>query len=144
MCNVGTDFFCMVVRHSHLIEDALQRTRSKHFSPSKRILVSTVYQDILFWWCKIAELVSADVPLDVLKAVYVHLFIQVEFTGEEGTDTGGLRREFFRLLRTDMSGAYLIWWISTQHLGPTGIYIIICIMNVWSANVVRWPSNLSC
>ena len=55
---------------------------------------------------------SADVPLDVLKAVYVHLFIQVEFTG---TDTGGLRREFFRLLTTDMSGAYLNSFGGFQH-----------------------------
>ena len=39
-CNVSADFFTMVVRRSHLLEDALNRTRSKHFSPSKTIYVS--------------------------------------------------------------------------------------------------------
>jgi len=41
--NMSADFFTMVVRRSNLLEDALNRARSKHFSPSKQILVS-VYE----------------------------------------------------------------------------------------------------
>ena len=45
----------------------------------------------------------------------LNLLTQVEFTGEDGTDTGGLRREFFRLLRTDLSGSYLNCTGGFQH-----------------------------
>ena len=35
-------------------------------------------------------------------------YVQVEFVGEEGVDTGGLRREFFRLL-ADSASQDLCW-----------------------------------
>ncbi len=33
--------------------------------------------------------------------------LQVEFVGETGSDTGGLKREFFRLFSKEFAGKYL-------------------------------------
>ena len=43
----------------------------------------------------------------------MYMLIQVELFGEQGTDTGGLTREFFRLVG---------YHISIKYLEPTGYF----------------------
>jgi len=69
---------------------------------------------------------SSDVLMYINKPVMDSIFafklttpktynLQVEFAGEDGSDTGGLRREFFCLLTKGVAGAYLNATGAFQH-----------------------------
>lgn len=79
----GTVTFEFVVRRSCLLTDALRRMRSYLFAPNKPIRVSTT---------------------TIVSSICCQ---QVVFVGEDGTDTGGLTREFFMILGTQMTRKYM-------------------------------------
>ena len=49
-------------------------------------------------WCQKAPLPVKGLNVIMLLAHNNYCFNQVEFLGEQGSDTGGLTREFFRLV----------------------------------------------
>ena len=66
--------FTMPVRRYHLLSDAFKRMARPHFSPRKELIVIAI----------------------VAKSVFISVdsYCQVQFVGEDGTDTGGLTRIF--------------------------------------------------
>ena len=92
------DPFEMVVRRDHVLADALRRLDRLSFDPRKKIHVSLV--------------LVHDLGKNVSCKNGKNGPVQVTFVGEEGSDGGGLTREFFTLLSRHCS----------KYIEPTGCF----------------------
>lgn len=87
-----SEMYCsIIIRRSHFLEDTLLKTSRRTFDAHKNLEVS----------------VLNGVYILFISESHSILYIQVEFIGEDGCDTGGLRREFFSLLARNVTPSFI-------------------------------------
>ena len=82
----------IVIRRECLLEDAIKEGQKKRFNPKKYLKVSERRLNTVF----------------KIKSLLKTIVLQVSFVGEEGIDTGGPSREFWRLFMHDVERKYFI------------------------------------
>ena len=117
--------FDMVVRRSNVLTDALRRMEKSSFTPPKGVecICIIVMNYRMSWYIKCTCMLHftskqnlnihctcihiCSLIIIIIPAWVYYTQMQVVFVGEQGQDTGGLTREFFRLICYSMKSKYM-------------------------------------